>query len=155
MQEPEQPDAKTQHNKRSQNRQSNCFPRIRRRRRRIIGLCRSRPDLLFGHGHGRYHDPFGLPLSIIDDRFIGRIYRLSADDRLFAKIILRRVEIFAWQSGKSRLGLVDQRRAVFCAKPDDFFVVTFVADRAIFHKCISSLALIRQNSQNDTFYHDF
>lgn len=68
---------------------------------------------------------------------IGRAKRLrpnglAPNNGLFAKIV-RLIHVFARNRRKARLSFFDKRRTVFCAKPDDFFVKSFLAKGAIFH----------------------
>ena len=48
-------------------------------------------------------------------------------------VLARVVAILTWKRGESRLILLDKRRAIFCAKLNDLFVVLGPAVRAIFH----------------------
>ncbi len=95
---------------------------------------RAWPNLLLSRGCCRYHDPLR---QIRFAGFTARIYGFAANDRLFAKIVLRCVEILARKRCKIRLIIFNKRRAVHRAIFDDFFVVTLFADRAIFHDRIN------------------
>jgi len=86
---------------------------------------RPRACRLFSCRRGRYHDPLGLCRRNADG--------LASDDRFLAKIVAGFLEVFARQSRETGLLVVNQRRAVLCAKLYDLFVVTLVANWAIFH----------------------
>ena len=135
LEKPEQHSAKSKHGQGSQDRQSYSFRCVGRRRWwRIINGRRAWPNLLLRRGCCRYHDPLR---QIRFAEFTTRTYGFTPNDSLFAKIVLRCLEILARKRSEIRLIVLHERRAVHRAIFDDFFVVTLFADRAIFHDRIN------------------
>jgi hypothetical protein len=58
--------------------------------------------------------------------------RFAANDSFFARVVFNKTA-FARQSGEIRLVFFDQRRPVFGAETQNFFVVTSLTGRTKFH----------------------